>query len=96
MTQGMCKCGPGHVGEGPHGGGGILALGAGRLVSLGRSACDTGKLQHLCILKCFCHTGSRLLLDNHDHTDKSARFLAMELRCSDQYQKSMCVSFLTK
>ena len=21
MTQGMCKCGPGHVGEGPRGGG---------------------------------------------------------------------------
>ena len=28
---------------------GILALGAGRLVSLGLSARDTGKFQHVCI-----------------------------------------------
>ena len=28
---------------------GILALGAGRLVSLGLSARDTGKFQHVCV-----------------------------------------------
>ena len=42
---------------------GILALGAGRLISLGLSVRDTGKFQRVYFFKCFCPTGSRLLLD---------------------------------